>query len=59
MRRSLGTVLDLRISLSSQRDKSDLEDCAGSTGLIVKSVLESVGDWCQVAARAMDRDGKR
>jgi len=59
MRRSLDTVLVLRISPSSQRDSSDLEDCAGSTELIVKSVLESEGGGCQVAARAMDSNGKR
>jgi len=59
MRRSLGTVLVLRISPSSQRDRSDLEDWAGSTELIVKSVLESEGVGCQVAARAMDSNGTR
>ena len=59
MRRSLGTVLDLRISPSSQRDNSGLEDCAGSTEPIVKSVLESEGVGCQVAARAMDNSEGR
>jgi hypothetical protein len=54
MSRSLGTALDLRISLSSQRDISGLEDCAGSTEPIVKSVLDSEGVGCQVAARAME-----
>jgi hypothetical protein len=58
MRRSLGTVLDLRISPSSQREISGREECGGSTELIVKSVLESEGRGCQVAARAMYEERK-
>ena len=64
MTRSLGTVLDLRISPSSQREMSGREGCVGSAGLMVKSVLESEGRGCQVAARAMysvgaeERDGE-
>ena len=53
MTRSLGTVLDLRISPSSQREISCREDCAGSAELIVNSVLESERGGYQVAARAM------
>ncbi len=53
MRRSLDTLLDLRISLSSpgQRVLSGRED-GGSGEFIVKSDLESDGRR-QVAARAM------
>jgi hypothetical protein len=57
MTRSLGTVLDLRISPSSQREISDREDCGGSAEVIVNSVLESEGRGCQVAARAMYSTG--
>jgi hypothetical protein len=53
MRRSLGTVLVLRISPSSQREISGREGRAGSAGAIVKSGPESEGRGCQVAARAM------
>jgi hypothetical protein len=53
MRRSLGTVLVLRISPSSQRERSGLEGRVGSAGAMVKSGPESEGRGCQVAARAM------
>jgi hypothetical protein len=54
MRRSLGTVVVLRISPSSQRDISGRGGRAGSAGAIVKSGPESEErGWCQVAARAM------
>lgn len=53
MRRSLDKLLELRISLSSQREESEREDGGGGSGeFMVKSDLES--DWRrQVAARAM------
>jgi hypothetical protein len=58
MTRSLGTVLDLRISPSSQRERSGREDCAGSEEPIVNSVRESEARGCQVAARAMYSAGE-
>jgi hypothetical protein len=58
MRRSRDTVLDLRISPSSQRERSALEGWAGLAEDIGKSGLESDGGkGCQVAARAMYREG--
>lgn len=55
MRRSLGTVLVLRISPSSQRDNSGRGGRGGSAGAMVKSGPGSEERGCQVAARAMKR----
>lgn len=52
MRRSLDTVLVLRISPSSQRERP--EGRAGSEEAMEKSGPESEGRGCQVAARAME-----
>lgn len=55
MRRSLDKLLDLRISLSSQREVSGREDVGGGSGeFMVKSDLES-DERRQVAARAMQK----
>jgi hypothetical protein len=53
MRRSLDKLLDLRISLSSQREVSAREDGGGGSGVfMVKSDLESRRQL-EAAARAM------